>query len=156
MESTDRETENGYKCVNEMQTGGTHINFAEQNKLHELNIGFAEDSDAEGSLMKDKNLSLDKRSSGSTGDQMINIPKKDKLKKEQWEDDAQVTEHSQIQQQHDVVEKQFDHVKALLQANQLLTEGLRTKLLQIWCNVRKNQVRESLKNFYSLHPHLSK
>ncbi|XP_032874773.1 uncharacterized protein LOC116971776 [Amblyraja radiata] len=75
---------------------------------------------------------------------MINIPKKDKLKKEQWEDDAQVTESSQIQQQHDVVEKQFDHVKALLQANQLLTEGLRTKLLQIWCNVRKNQAGESL------------
>ncbi|XP_078254767.1 uncharacterized protein LOC144593157 isoform X2 [Rhinoraja longicauda] len=137
-----------------------YLNNLEED-LHSLDLSsFSEtcscDSDAEGSLMKDKNLSLDKRSSGSTGDQMINIPKKDKLKKEQWEDDAQVTEHSQIQQQHDVVEKQFDHVKALLQANQLLTEGLRTKLLQIWCNVRKNQVRESLKNFYSLHPHLSK
>uniref|UniRef100_UPI00398EA269 cancer-associated gene 1 protein homolog n=1 Tax=Pristiophorus japonicus TaxID=55135 RepID=UPI00398EA269 len=253
MEPIECGTMKGHKCANDMLTGGTHNNFAEQNNPHGVNIGFAEeiflqlgmsdqkiqkwnrnmdnletkeashshyrfdcispldtssisntkdelsfvtetisasselsqddmnsndyqegkrnanrgssllclngfeefshnldlssfsetfscDSDTEESIMKDEIFSSDKQTGNGAGDEKSSNPKEDEPKTGLVEHNAVGTENSQMQLQHDTVAKQLDHVKALMQANQLLTEALRTKLLQIWCHMPKNEV----------------
>ncbi|XP_072324720.1 uncharacterized protein [Scyliorhinus torazame] len=115
--------------------------FSQNLDLSSFSGTFSCDSDSEESIMKDEVFNLDKQAGDAAGEEKANKTKEDELKNGPQELNTMITENSQIQQQHDSVAKQLDHVKALMQANQLLTEGLRTKLLQIWCQMPKNEVR---------------
>ncbi|XP_038666135.1 cancer-associated gene 1 protein homolog isoform X2 [Scyliorhinus canicula] len=115
--------------------------FSQNLDLSSFSGTFSCDSDSEESIMKDDVFNSDKQAGDAAGEEKANKPKQDELKNGPQELSTTITENSQIQQQHDSVAKQLDHVKALMQANQLLTEGLRTKLLQIWCQMPKNEVR---------------
>ncbi|XP_067887087.1 putative leucine-rich repeat-containing protein DDB_G0290503 isoform X2 [Heterodontus francisci] len=114
--------------------------FSQNLDLSSLSETFSCDSDTEESIMKDEIFSSVKQTGDGAGAQKKGNPKEDELTKGLQGFNTVVAENSQMQQQHDTVAKQLDHVKALMQANQLLTEGLRTKLLQIWFQMPKNEV----------------
>ncbi|XP_069776973.1 cancer-associated gene 1 protein-like isoform X3 [Narcine bancroftii] len=125
-QKADADCDQGLLCLKKLEecSHDRHLSFLET---------FSCDSDTEGSIMRDR------QSSESTEDQMTDFPQNDRLKREQWEDDAEFTESSQLKQRHEFVTKQLANVQALMQTNQLLTDDLRTKLLQIWCNVPQDE-----------------
>ncbi|XP_043544504.1 uncharacterized protein PFB0145c-like isoform X1 [Chiloscyllium plagiosum] len=114
--------------------------FSQNLDLSSLSETFSCESDTDESIIKEEDFNSEKKTGNAAGEEKTSAVRDDEPNKGSQELIPAGTVNSQMQQQHDNVTKQLNHVKALMQANQLLTEGLRNKLLQIWCHVPKNEV----------------
>ncbi|XP_048451399.1 cancer-associated gene 1 protein homolog [Rhincodon typus] len=145
--SQDEMNSNGYpeekrkaECDNSLLCLDALEEFSQNLDLSSFSETFSCESDTEESIIKDEDFTSEKKTDNAAGEEKTSTVREDESNKGSQELIPADFVNSQMQQQHDNVTKQLNHVKALMQANQLLTEGLRNKLLQIWCHMPKNEV----------------